>query len=337
MKFIDEVSIEVHAGKGGDGCLSFRREKYVPKGGPDGGDGGDGADVYLEADGGLNTLVEFRYKRKYQGANGSPGMGRNCTGRSAEHLTIRVPVGTVIYDEATHETIGDLKESGQRLLVARGGRHGLGNINFKSSTNQAPRKITKGEPGEARALRMELKLLADVGLLGLPNAGKSTFIRMVSAAKPKVADYPFTTLKPHLGVVRIDSETSFVIADIPGLIPDAHQGAGLGIRFLKHVARTSLLLHIIDAYEPIETIQANMQAIVHELEMFDDAVARKPRWIVFNKIDLLDDDAQQTLHEWARKEFSSEKVFFISGISGQGCQELVGCLAEALFEFSQEA
>jgi GTP-binding protein len=246
MKFVDEVAIRVHAGNGGNGCVSFRREKYVPFGGPDGGDGGDGGSIWLLADAALNTMVDYRYTRQFRAANGKAGSGANCTGRSGEDLVLPVPVGTTVMDEDTGEVIGDLTASGQRLLVAQGGFHGLGNTRFKSSTNRAPRQSTPGSDGEARSLRLELKLLADVGLLGLPNAGKSTFIRAVSAARPKVADYPFTTLVPNLGVVRIAQHRSFVIADIPGLIEGASEGAGLGVRFLKHLTRTRLLLHLVD-------------------------------------------------------------------------------------------
>ena len=288
MKFVDEVAIRVHAGNGGNGCVSFRREKYVPFGGPDGGDGGDGGSIWLLADAALNTMVDYRYTRQFRAANGKAGSGANCTGRSGEDLVLPVPVGTTVMDEDTGEVIGDLTASGQRLLVAQGGFHGLGNTRFKSSTNRAPRQSTPGSDGEARSLRLELKLLADVGLLGLPNAGKSTFIRAVSAARPKVADYPFTTLVPNLGVVRIAQHRSFVIADIPGLIEGASEGAGLGVRFLKHLTRTRLLLHLVDVQpldgsDPVESVRA----IERELLRFSATLAERERWLVLNKTDLL--------------------------------------------------
>ncbi len=288
MKFVDEVAIRVHAGNGGNGCVSFRREKYVPFGGPDGGDGGDGGSIWLLADAALNTMVDYRYTRQFRAASGKAGSGANCTGRSGEDLVLPVPVGTTVIDEDTGEVIGDLTASGQRLLVAQGGFHGLGNTRFKSSTNRAPRQSTSGSDGEARNLRLELKLLADVGLLGLPNAGKSTFIRAVSAARPKVADYPFTTLVPNLGVVRIAQHRSFVIADIPGLIEGASEGAGLGVRFLKHLTRTRLLLHLVDVQpldgsDPVESVRA----IERELLRFSATLAGRERWLVLNKTDLL--------------------------------------------------
>lgn len=291
MKFVDEVKIYVKAGKGGDGCLSFRREKFIAKGGPNGGDGGDGGSVYLVAGDNLNTLVDFRYKRRFAAQNGQPGMGSDCTGKGGDDLVIPVPVGTMVYTTATGELLGDLKQAGDKLLVAQGGFHGLGNVRFKSSVNRAPRQTTKGTLGEERELRLELKLLADVGLLGFPNAGKSTFIRAVSSAKPRVADYPFTTLYPSLGVVRVGPDQSFVVADIPGLIEGAHEGTGLGVRFLKHLARTRLLLHLIDvapfdASEPAESAKA----ILNELQLFDADLAKKPRWLVFNKLDLVSDE-----------------------------------------------
>ncbi len=288
MKFVDEAIIKVKAGDGGNGIVSFRREKYIPKGGPDGGDGGDGGSVYLEADRGLNTLVDFRTSRHFEAERGENGRGRNQTGRSGEDLVIPVPVGTEVYDEETGELIGDLTEPGQRLKVAQGGFHGLGNTRFKSSVNRAPRQCTQGTPGEARTLRLELKLLADVGLLGLPNAGKSTFISAVSSARPKVADYPFTTLHPNLGVVRVDPTRSFVVADIPGVIEGAAEGAGLGIQFLKHLSRTRLLLHLVDiapadGSDPAEAVRT----IERELARFSPELAERPRWLVCNKIDLL--------------------------------------------------
>lgn len=288
MKFVDEVVIHTEAGNGGSGCVSFRREKFIPLGGPDGGDGGDGGSVYLIADSDLNTLVDFRYQRSFRAENGQGGQGTQCTGKGGDDLYIKVAVGTVVYDEDTQECLGDLVEAGQTLKVAQGGFHGLGNLRYKSSVNRSPRQHTTGSPGEKRDLRLELKVLADVGLLGLPNAGKSTFIRAVSAAKPKVADYPFTTLYPNLGVVRVDAEQSFVIADIPGLIEGAADGAGLGTRFLKHLSRTHILLHLVDIapFDGSDPV-ASAKAIVKELKKYSPELANKERWLVLNKIDLL--------------------------------------------------
>ena len=288
MKFVDEAPIKVKAGNGGHGCLSFRREKYIPKGGPDGGDGGDGGSVILEADVNLNTLVDYRYQRHYQAENGEPGQGKMRTGRKGDDLILKVPVGTTVIDEESGDVLGDLTAAGQQLVVARAGFHGLGNTRFKSSTNRAPRQTSPGGEGEALQLRLELKVLADVGLLGLPNAGKSTLIRSVSAARPKVADYPFTTLIPNLGVVQMGPYRSFVMADVPGLIEGASSGAGLGIRFLKHLTRTRLLLHIIDMLpvdgsRPLE----NALAIDRELSAFSPTLAARDRWLVLNKVDLL--------------------------------------------------
>ncbi|MFP8966635.1 Obg family GTPase CgtA [Pokkaliibacter sp. CJK22405] len=288
MKFVDEASIVVEAGKGGNGCMSFRREKFIPNGGPDGGDGGHGGSVWMEADDNLNTLVDFRFVRQYKAENGQPGQGKDCTGKAGDDLVIRVPVGTSIIDEDTEEVLGDLVRHGDRIKVVQGGYRGLGNARFKSSVNQAPRQTTNGTPGESRNVKLELKVLADVGLLGLPNAGKSTFIRSVSAAKPKVADYPFTTLVPNLGVVRIQKHRSFVIADIPGLIEGASEGAGLGIRFLKHLARTRLLLHIVDMAPWDEQTPAEAaQVIVSELGKFSPTLAQRERWLVLNKLDMV--------------------------------------------------
>lgn len=289
MKFVDEVTIRVEAGSGGDGCVSFRREKYIPFGGPDGGDGGDGGSIYLEADANLNTLIDYRYTRLFRAESGQKGMGANCTGRGGADLILNVPVGTMAHDVATGELVGDLTLPGQRLLVARGGFHGLGNVRYKSSTNRAPRQFKPGAPGEARDLSLELKLLADVGLLGMPNAGKSTLLRAVSAARPKVADYPFTTLHPQLGVVRTGPLHSFVMADIPGLIAGAADGAGLGLRFLRHLSRTGLLLHLVDAapYSDSGDPVGDVLAVMAELQRYDPELAQRERWLVLNKLDLV--------------------------------------------------
>jgi GTP-binding protein len=286
MKFIDEATIEVRAGDGGNGCVSFRREKYIPFGGPDGGDGGDGGSVYLEAESAVNTLADFRHNRKFLADRGQNGMGKNRTGKSGADLIVKVPVGTIVHEEDTGELVGDLVRHGERLLVASGGFHGLGNTRFKSSTNRAPRQFKPGTPGEIRHLRLELKLLADVGLLGMPNAGKSTLIRAVSSARPKVADYPFTTLHPNLGVVRVAEHRSFVMADVPGLIEGAAQGAGLGVRFLKHLSRTRLLLHLVDI-GPLANPAADSVVIMKELEQFSPELAGRERWLVLNKVDLV--------------------------------------------------
>lgn len=298
MKFVDEAEIRVEAGDGGNGIISFRREKFVSKGGPNGGDGGDGGDVYLQADTNLNTLVDFQFEKIHIAQGGQNGMSTNCTGRRGEDMVLRVPVGTRAVDIDTNEVLGDLTQNGQKLMVAKGGWHGLGNARFASSTNRTPRKKTNGTPGEVRNLRLELLLLADVGMLGLPNAGKSTFIRAVSSAKPKVADYPFTTLVPNLGVVRTESAKSFVIADIPGLIEGASEGAGLGIQFLKHLERCGLLLHMVDVLpadgsDPAE----NAQVIIQELAKYSDKLAHKPRWLVFNKIDLVLEDELEEIKQ----------------------------------------
>ncbi|AHF73544.1 GTP-binding protein Obg [Candidatus Sodalis pierantonius str. SOPE] len=289
MKFVDEAAILAAAGDGGDGCVSFRREKYIPRGGPDGGDGGDGGDVWLLADENLNTLIDYRFEKNFRAERGQNGQSRDCTGKRGKDIVIKVPVGTRVLDLGTNEVMGDMTRHEQRLMVAKGGFHGLGNTRFESSVNRAPRQKTDGTKGEIREIQLELMLLADVGMLGLPNAGKSTFIRAVSAAKPKVADYPFTTLVPSLGVVRMDNEQSFVVADIPGLIEGAADGAGLGIRFLKHLERCRVLLHLIDLApvdesDPVE----NARIIVTELECYSEMLAAKPRWLVFNKADLLD-------------------------------------------------
>ena len=332
MKFVDEATIKVAAGDGGNGCVSFRREKFIPFGGPDGGDGGDGGSVWLVADDSINTLVDFRYERSFRAGRGENGKGRNMTGARGEDLEIRVPVGTMVYDEDTGELIGDLVEPGQRLEVAQGGWHGIGNARFKSSTNRAPRQSTPGTPGEQRTLRLELKLLADVGLLGLPNAGKSTLIRSISAARPKVADYPFTTLYPNLGVVRVGSHQSFVVADIPGLIEGAAEGAGLGIRFLKHLARTRLLLHLIDVVpmdgtDPVE----QARTIVAELAKYSPELAARPRWLVLNKIDLLPPGERDAVCDRIVAELGwSGPVFRISAATGEGTEALVHAIMQHL-------
>jgi GTP-binding protein len=325
MKFVDEATIKVSAGKGGNGIVSFRREKYIPFGGPDGGDGGDGGSVYLIADDGINTLADFRFQRRFSATNGTPGQGRNRTGRGGDDLQVRVPVGTLVYDEDTQELIGDLVEAEQELMVAQGGTGGRGNTRFKSSTNRAPRQCTPGTPGEARSLRLELRLLADVGLLGLPNAGKSTLIRSVSAARPKVADYPFTTLHPNLGVVSVGPYRSFVMADIPGLIEGAAEGAGLGIRFLKHLQRTRLLLHVVDLapLDPGEDIAASAVSIVRELERFSRALARRPRWLVFNKTDLLSEEEVEVRAVPVIEALGWQgPVYRISALAKQGTETL---------------
>lgn len=334
MKFVDEVVIKVQAGNGGNGCMSFRREKSVPLGGPDGGDGGDGGSVYLAASAGVNTMVDYRYVRSYRAQNGDSGRGANCTGRSGDDAVLHVPVGTTVMDDDTGEILGDLSTDGQRLLVARGGWHGLGNARYKSSTNRSPRQTTKGTEGDLRNLRLELKVLADVGLLGLPNAGKSTLIRAVSSAKPKVADYPFTTLVPNLGVVRVQAHRSFVMADIPGLIPGASEGAGLGIRFLKHLTRTRLLLHLVDMLppdggDPVEAVTG----IAAELEGFSATLASRQRWLVLNKVDLLpaDERAERCRDVVERLQWQGP-VYEVAAISGDGTKELIGDIMTALEE-----
>ncbi|MBZ9540008.1 MULTISPECIES: Obg family GTPase CgtA [Modicisalibacter] len=325
MQFVDEASIIVEAGNGGKGCLSFRREKFVPKGGPDGGDGGHGGSVYLIGDDALNTLIDFKYQRFYKAPNGQPGQGRQMSGKAGDDLHVKVPVGTTVIDEDTLEVIADVTESGQVVLVAQGGRRGLGNIHFKSSTNRAPRKTTPGTPGERRNLRLEMKVMADVGLLGMPNAGKSTLIRAVSAAKPKVANYPFTTLVPNLGVVKLGTHEHFVMADVPGLIEGASDGAGLGLRFLKHLTRTRLLLHVVDVApfdesDPVESARA----IARELEQFSPALAERPRWLVLNKLDLLPEDEREARAEAIVAALAWEgPVFRISAIAAEGTRPLV--------------
>ncbi len=325
MNFVDEATIRVQAGNGGHGCLSFRREKYVERGGPDGGDGGHGGSVFLVADASLNTLADFRVARKYRAESGQPGAGRNKTGKSGDDLDVSVPCGTVVYDVDTGETICDLTADGERRMVAEGGRGGLGNTRFKSSTNRAPRKTTPGTPGEARHLRLELKVLADVGLLGLPNAGKSTLIAAMSAAKPRIADYPFTTLHPNLGVVRVGQLQSFVMADIPGLIEGASEGAGLGIRFLKHLSRTRLLLHVVDVAPLDEQVRPaeSVTAVVRELEAFSSELALMPRWLVLNKIDLLDADELARRRQLLVDDLAWDgPVFEVSAATGRGTDAL---------------
>ncbi|MEQ3693554.1 MAG: Obg family GTPase CgtA [Alcanivorax sp.] len=320
MKFVDEARIVVEAGKGGNGCVSFRREKYIPKGGPDGGDGGDGGSVFLEADESANTLVDYRYTRRFNAQNGKGGQGRDCTGWKGEDIFLKVPIGTTAIDEDTGETLGDLTAHGETLMVARGGFHGLGNTRYKSSTNQAPRQSKPGQPGESRNLKLELKVLADVGLLGLPNAGKSTFIRSVSAATPKVADYPFTTLVPNLGVVSIEQHRSFVIADIPGLIEGASEGAGLGTRFLKHLVRTHLLLHIVDMAPFDDTDPAErVTAISNELESFSPGLALRDRWLVLNKLDLIPEEEREARCQAVIDKLQWEgPVYKVAAITKQG-------------------
>lgn len=326
MKFIDEAIIQVAAGNGGDGVAHFRREKFVPRGGPDGGDGGRGGSIYAVADRNVNTLIDYRYQRIYRAKSGNRGRGADCYGKSAEDVVLRVPVGTVVNDNRTGELVADLAQHGQKALLAKGGEGGLGNLHFKSSINRAPRRFTRGTEGETRELKLELKVLADVGLLGMPNAGKSTFIRAVSAARPKVADYPFTTLEPHLGVVRVDHHRSFVIADIPGLIEGAAEGAGLGHQFLKHLARTRLLLHIVDiaplgeATNPVR----DARAVIEELKKYDEVLFQKPRWLVLNKLDLLTPLERLERTRQFLSDFGwQEKSFIISALSGKGCKELI--------------
>lgn len=339
MRFVDEVTIFVEAGKGGNGCLSFRREKYIPKGGPDGGDGGDGGDVFVKADHNINTLIDYRYTRRFKAENGESGAGSNCTGKGGEDLYLSVPVGTLIYDADTDELIGEVTKNQQALCVAKGGFHGLGNTRFKSSTNRAPRQTTNGTLGESRNLRLELRLLADVGLLGFPNAGKSTLIRAVSAAKPKVADYPFTTMYPNLGVVKVDHYRSFVMADIPGVIEGAAEGAGLGLRFLKHLGRTQIVLHIIDiSGQDSEKIVHDAQVLMKELEAFSPELAQKERWWVFNKIDTLLEEEADKLVAVLRNKLTDGApcVYAISGQTGKGTQRLVQDLMSRIEQLKEE-
>jgi len=347
MKFIDEARIEVMAGKGGNGSASMRREKFVPRGGPDGGDGGRGGSVVAVADENINTLVEYRFVKKYIAKNGENGRGADCYGKGGDDIELRMPVGTVIVDADTGQQLADLAKHGERVVLAQGGKGGLGNIHFKSSVNRAPRQFTHGEAGEIRSLRLELKVLADVGLLGMPNAGKSTLIRSISAARPKVADYPFTTLHPNLGVVRLDENRSFVVADIPGLIEGAAEGAGLGHRFLKHLARTGLLLHVVDLAPFDENVDpvAEAHAIVNELRKYDETLYQKPRWLVLNKLDMIPEDEQQAridafltaygfdrspVESFAEYDPQRPRYFTVSALSSEGTRDLCYAIAEHL-------
>jgi len=326
MNFVDEARIEVCGGHGGNGCASFRREKFIPKGGPDGGDGGRGGNVWGVADRNLNTLIEYRYQRRHAAGNGAPGRGSDCYGASGTDVELPMPVGTVVHDEDTGAIIADLAGHGERALLAAGGAGGLGNLHFKSSTNRAPRQHTPGEPGQARRLRLELRVLADVGLLGAPNAGKSTLLAAVSNARPKIADYPFTTMHPHLGVVRQEAGKGFVLADLPGLIEGAAQGAGLGHRFLRHVSRTRLLLHVLDvapidaAVDPV----AQARAIARELGKYDPALRSRPRWYVLNKMDLVAAPERAALLERMRRRLRTRApIFAVSAATGEGCRDLM--------------
>ncbi len=331
MNFVDEVEITVTGGKGGNGCLSFRREKYIPKGGPDGGDGGQGGSVYIQSSETLNTLIDFRYKKKFNAANGKDGAGKNRFGPGGSDLVILVPVGTTVINVSTNEIIFDFTEKDQKVIVARGGKGGLGNARFKSSTNQAPRMTIPGELGDERQIKLELRSIADVGLVGLPNAGKSTLISNVSEAKPKIADYPFTTLSPVLGVVKVDVDQSFVIADIPGLIEGAADGVGLGISFLKHIERTKLLLHVIDL-SPIlenEDLTQSFYSIKQELEKYGPSVSDKPRWIVLNKSDLFPSDSiSKIVQEFINQINWDTNYYVVSSVTGEGTKELIGDLAQ---------
>jgi GTP-binding protein len=338
MRFVDEALIKVEAGRGGDGCLSFRREKFIPRGGPDGGDGGDGGSIFFEASSNLNTLIDFRYTRNYKASNGQQGMGGNCTGKKGDDLFIKVPVGTMIFDADTDELLGDINEVGVPVLIAQGGFHGLGNTRYKSSVNRSPRQTSPGSMGESRNLRLELRVLADVGLLGLPNAGKSTLIRAVSSSKAKVADYPFTTLHPGLGVVSVSTHKSFVMADIPGLIEGASTGAGLGHRFLKHLSRTCVLLHVIDI-APLDESDpiVSAKAILKELADYNPELLEKPRVLVLNKIDMIPDEAarQERIQAIVDGLEWKGKVFAISAISGQGTQQLCYSLMQLIDELNE--
>ena len=333
MKFIDEAVIQVLAGKGGDGSASFRRAKFIPRGGPDGGDGGHGGSILAVADRNINTLVDYRFARMHRAKKGENGHGSDRYGKGADDILLRMPVGTVITNIATGEVIADLNHHQQKTMLAKGGAGGIGNLHFKSSTNRAPRQFTFGEPGQEFDLKLELKVLADVGLLGLPNAGKSTLIRAVSAARPKVADYPFTTLHPNLGMVRVDQNRSFVMADIPGLIEGAAEGAGLGHRFLKHLARTRLLLHLVDIAPVDESINPvrDAKAIVKELMKYDESLYQKPRWLVLNKTDMLPEgDREKICKKFIRSLGWKGKTFIISALTNEGCKELTYAIMESL-------
>ena len=333
MKFIDEARIQVNAGKGGDGVASFRRERFIPKGGPDGGDGGNGGSIFAISDRNINTLVDYRFARIHRAKNGGNGRGSDQYGKGAEDIILRMPIGTIISNIDSGEIIADLKHNQQKILLAKGGAGGIGNLHFKSSTNRTPRQFTYGEPGEELELKLELKVLADVGLLGIPNAGKSTLIRAVSAARPKVADYPFTTLYPNLGMVRVNHNRSFVMADIPGLIKNSAEGAGLGHQFLKHLTRTRLLLHIVDI-APMDSNTDPVQdakSIVLELRKYDEILYQKPRWLVINKVDMLsDDNEKEVCTKFIRNLEWSGKSFIISALSGKGCKQLIYAIMEYL-------
>jgi GTPase len=337
VKFVDEATLVVQAGNGGAGSRSFRREKYVPFGGPDGGDGGDGGHIYLQADPTINTLVDFRYMRIVKAEHGGGGQSRQMTGRGGETKIIPVPVGTIVIDAETDEHLGDLVKPGEVLLVAEGGRRGLGNMRFKTSTNRAPTKCTPGKPGECRSLKLELKLLAHIGLLGLPNAGKSTLLRAISSARPKVADYPFTTLHPSLGTVKLPSGQSIVVADIPGLIEGASTGAGLGFLFLRHLTRNHLLLHVVDAVPMVDTPLQNIQTIQRELAEFDPELAEKPQWIILNKIDCLDSEAIASLKLELQTAYPNSKLLDVSALTGQGIDQLLQALSLEQERFSSAA
>jgi len=339
MRFVDEAEVRVEAGDGGNGVATFRREKYIPLGGPDGGDGGDGGSIYLIATENVNTLADFRYNTLHKAQRGQNGMGRNCTGKKGEDLYIPIPPGTIIYEKNTNEKIGDLLEQGDTLLVAKGGFHGLGNTRFKSSINRAPQKFSKGKPGESRTLSLELMVIADVGLLGMPNAGKSSLIRSISSAKPKVADYPFTTLHPNLGVVRVDDLRSFVIADIPGIIEGAAEGAGLGLQFLKHLSRTGLLLHILDVkpYDPDESPINVAKKIIYEIEKWGGDLANKPRWLILNKIDILHEEDKDLCKTIVKELDWKGPVFEISALKKQGTQNLIYAIMDFLDQKQQNS
>ncbi|NDU85624.1 MAG: GTPase ObgE [Ferrovum sp.] len=334
MKFIDEARIQIHAGKGGDGSASFRREKYIPRGGPDGGDGGRGGSIIAVADRNINTLVDYRFARIHRAKGGEAGRGSDCNGKGAADVLLRMPVGTLIRDGETGAMVADLTVHDQQVVLAQGGKGGLGNLHFKSSINRAPRQFTKGELGESKELQLELKVLADVGLLGYPNAGKSTFIRAISAARPKVADYPFTTLQPHLGVVRVDDARSFVVADIPGLIEGAAEGAGLGHQFLRHLARTRLLLHLVDCAPLDEEVDlvAQANALTLELQKYDESLYHKPRWLLLNKIDLLPEEQRAEVRALFQGALQPARMFELSALTGEGCRDLCRAIMNHLEE-----